>query len=994
MRLHTLEMSAFGPYPRPEVVDFDALGADGLFLLHGDTGAGKTTLLDAVAFALFGAVPGARGEVKRLRCDYAEPDVPTKVGLELTVQGHRLRLERSPEYERPKLRGGGFTTQPAKASLTWLGAPPSGQPEDGLVRIDEVARTVQRLLGMNAEQFFQVVLLPQGEFARFLRADTAEREKLLERLFGTQRFADVERWFRETRAARTGELVQERGRVRELLARVAQAAGAEPAEQDQTGQVVLDTDWLATLAEGLRGAAGRTAEEDERAGRRRAEAEAELERRRELAGRVRRLQQATRQITELTEATPQHERWSAELRAARRAVPVVLAGQALDQATTKRDRAARAEQQSVEPLRGLNWPHLDLPVPRLRERVGALREEAGGLARLVAEAGQQQADLTRIDEFDRKQILLAKRIDELAARAAELPGRLTAAHEQRDLAMQAAARLDGLNAQLAELEGVNGAAALLPKAQRSAVDAGKKATAAVDRHQETRQTLLDLRERRLAGMAAELAGALAEDEPCPVCGSAAHPAPARPVALAVSDADERVAEQAERTAQQDRERLRLVATEAERAWVNLREQVGGRTPTELADALAEAVDRLRKASDLAGSVPARTEQVAALEAEADGLRDRLTGAELDQASVMAERTTLASVVKDRAERLAEASGDHPDVVARRRHLITLAEAVELLTETRTALEAAAQVHQERAAELRAAAEQAGFADPAEGLTAARDPESVTALETRLAEAARRRAAAEAVLAEPELDGLAIDTDAGLPAAERLVHEARALAEQAHSLAEAARLREREVGRLTDLLDAAWTRLGPAEEKHAELAALTDVVNGRGQNARRMSLRSYVLAARLAEVAIAANQRLARMSQGRYSFVHSEAAGAHGTRGGLGLDVLDDYSGQRRPAKTLSGGESFLASLSLALGLADVVAAETGGALLDTLFVDEGFGTLDAETLDLVMDTLDELRAGGRVVGLVSHVEELRQRIPVRLRVRKARTGSTLQLTAG
>jgi exonuclease SbcC len=162
----------------------------------------------------------------------------------------------------------------------------------------------------------------------------------------------------------------------------------------------------------------------------------------------------------------------------------------------------------------------------------------------------------------------------------------------------------------------------------------------------------------------------------------------------------------------------------------------------------------------------------------------------------------------------------------------------------------------------------------------------------------------------------------------------------------------------------------------------------------MTLRSYVLAARLEEVAVAASARLHRMSQGRYSFVHSDSAGARGTRGGLSLDVLDDYSGRSRPAKTLSGGESFLASLSLALGLADVVANETGGALLDTLFVDEGCGTLDSDTLDIVMNTLDELRGGGRVVGLVSHVEELRQRIPTRLRVRKARTGSTLEVSLG
>src|SRR5436309_3285689 len=136
MRLHRLEVAAFGPFRERQVVDFDALGADGLFLLHGDTGAGKTTLLDAVAFALFGSVPGARGQVKRLRCDLAEPDEKTEVVLELTVQGQRLRLVRSPEYQRPKRRGEGTTTQQAKASLTWLGVPPAGQPPEGLIRID------------------------------------------------------------------------------------------------------------------------------------------------------------------------------------------------------------------------------------------------------------------------------------------------------------------------------------------------------------------------------------------------------------------------------------------------------------------------------------------------------------------------------------------------------------------------------------------------------------------------------------------------------------------------------------------------------------------------------------------------------------------------------------------------------------------------------------------------------------------------------------------
>jgi exonuclease SbcC len=184
-----------------------------------------------------------------------------------------------------------------------------------------------------------------------------------------------------------------------------------------------------------------------------------------------------------------------------------------------------------------------------------------------------------------------------------------------------------------------------------------------------------------------------------------------------------------------------------------------------------------------------------------------------------------------------------------------------------------------------------------------------------------------------------------------------------------------------------------QTKHDELAALADVVAGRGQNSRKMSLRSYVLASRLEEVAESASARLRRMSSGRYDFVHSDEAESRGRRGGLGLDIRDDYTGAVRSAKTLSGGESFLASLALALGLADVVAAESGGVVLDTMFIDEGFGTLDADTLESVMGVLDELRAGGRVVGIVSHVDEMRQRIPTRLHVIREREGSRLQLFA-
>jgi exonuclease SbcC len=327
-------------------------------------------------------------------------------------------------------------------------------------------------------------------------------------------------------------------------------------------------------------------------------------------------------------------------------------------------------------------------------------------------------------------------------------------------------------------------------------------------------------------------------------------------------------------------------------------------------------------------------------------------------------------------------------------LLNIAALLDECAQTRSARLDAEARQTELETALTDAAQRAGFAAPADSIDAIRDDATMSQLADSLAAADDRTAAARAVLAEPELAGVDPDVEVDVAAAQALLAEAVDEAEATGCALSAAQRRQYDVELLAERLRQAWREQAPVEAEYRQMAGLADVINGRGQNARKMSLRSYVLAARLAEVAVAASLRLQQMSQGRYSFVHSDVAGPRGTRGGLGLDVLDGYSGLVRPAKTLSGGESFLASLSLALGLADVVAAETGGALLDTLFIDEGFGTLDADTLDQVMNTLDELRAGGRVVGLVSHVEELRQRIPVQLRVRKARGGSTMELIAG
>ncbi|WP_280242091.1 AAA family ATPase [Nocardia abscessus] len=1063
MRLHKLEMIAFGPFAEPTVVDFDALGADGLFLLHGQTGAGKTTVLDAIAFALYGRVPGARGESKRLHSDHAPEQTPPQVTLEATLGGRRVRLMRSPEFQRRKRDGTGLRTINPKATLTWL----DGRGEN-LSRIPDIGEEVLRLLGMSADQFFQVVLLPQGDFARFLRADNEDREKLLEKLFDTGRFGTAEHWLAEQRRAAEAELDARTDGIKRLITQVGMAAGVADSaglaecvgwSQDLLSSARAD---LATAVAGL-----------ERCQRDSARAREQAEQQRRLRELRRRMAAARALLDDYAAGAELRAARQAELELARRAEPVAAAiDEARSAVRTQRQRdgeergaAQRLAARLLEPasveLGGTELvdpdgaqvrddADIDAAIQRWSGQIGALDEVlavAAGATRLEGELGVLRAE----------DATLARRVTELAARRDELPAALTAAEARLREATEAVAALPGITSETERLQAAATAAVELA-ARRTDLDHARiEFDAARSAHLDAKELVLELRERRLSGMAAELAGELVDGSPCAVCGSAEHPAPARPTDTAVSKDEEEAAVAAERAAEDTRDRALARITGLEREIEALLARGGDTDRVELAAALRAATDRYEDTSELAAGAEGLRIELSRLRDDEARLHDELRACEARRSAVAATIVSAQSRLTELTERLRAAAGADETVDRRRARLAALVAEAAALRDARAEAAAAREQVSLIAARVENLARAAGFvpegefgaalpagsssADPsgegsavpeesgevvrpgsgsagadeqvhrdADGratardnvalltayakvvAVAARDPQRQAEIEAELVAADRARAAAEAVLAEPEIRAASEQEPGDLAELDALVAAAQnelnaAVAAHAESSRRASQLED-----LGGQLWAAVDRIAPARQAFEELDGLADVVAGRGANNRRMSLHSYVLAARLEEVAQAGSLRLRRMSGGRYEFVHSDKAGPRGRRGGLGLDIRDDYTGAVRPAKTLSGGETFMASLSLALGLADTVAAESGGLVLDTLFIDEGFGGLDADTLDAVMGVLDELRAGGRVVGVVSHVDEMRQRIPSRLHVLRGRAGSHLQAT--
>ncbi|MGY1783127.1 AAA family ATPase [Geodermatophilus sp. SYSU D01036] len=984
MRLHTLTLTAFGPFAGTETVRVDEVARDGLFLLWGPTGAGKTTLLDAVVFALYGTVPGARGEARRLRSDHADAATRTEVSCELTLAGERLLVVRRPEQTRPKKRGAGETTEQAKLTVQRHTAD-GWEPVS--TRIDEGSEYLRVRLGLSAEQFCQVVLLPQGDFARFLRAEPEDRGRLLRTLFDVDRFARAEDWLAGERRAAEEELRADRHRVSTLLHRVAQIADVEVPEE--LAPELVGARPGASVGAWVTGVRGRAAErlvraaaEADGAAAASTRAEAELAAARALADRHARRDRARAELERLTAREPELAPLRDRADAGRRAEVLRDVLDAAGRAARAAERAAAAREAAEAA-----WAAVSGGRPAGPEPARELRDAAAAVRTLLPEADRAAGLAAEVARLAREGERLTGRVADGARAVEEEPARVAAAQARLDAAQAAAARLPGLvaadEAARAALEAATRAAEVTGRLDRAA----KAADVARLGWLEARERLVEVRTARLEGMAAELAAGLTDGADCPVCGSAVHPRPAVPAGAAVTGDDEERARAAVDAAEERRTAAGRAVEELERQLAVLRAQAGELPAAELSGRAAAAAAARAEVAALARDVEPARRELAAAEQRRDAAVTVLAADREALQRVTAEHDARAEAHAELAARLDAARGQDRDLPARVARLTAEAArceaAVAAAEEERRARTAAEEARD--AAGQRAAA--AGFAGVAEAAAALLEDGRLAALDRRLREHDEAHAVVVATLADPELADLGERPD--VAAGQLRCAELTARREDAVTALDQAR-------RCADALDALAGDVVSAEVELAErraraeqVSGLADLVGGRGANTLRMRLQSFVLAARLEQVAEVASRRLQEMSRGRYTFLHSDALGRHGARGGLGLDVLDEYTGVRRPTKTLSGGESFMASLALALGLADVVTAEAGGVQMDTLFVDEGFGTLDAQALDAVMGVLDELRRGGRTVGVISHLEELRTRIPTRLEVVAGRSGSRL-----
>ena len=1014
-------MTGIGPFAGAHTVDFTAFDESGLFLLEGPTGAGKSTLIDAITFALYGDVARTKDASKdRLRSNHISDSDPSEADLVFEVATGIYRVTRTPAYTP----AGKKSQRNSKSTLTRVVEDPDAP--DGWRTVEPIASgprdvgsEIPAIVGLDKDQFLQTIVLPQGKFSQFLNATSDAREQILRDIFDTQIYVDFtkalvdaaassKRGIEERRIAAVGAFERLRS-LNDALSEDAHA-DAPDAHEHAAEDAQLDA--------GAEDASTVTRWADE-ACKRAQEAHAQTLRVAEAATTAAR--EASRALAEgraLAEAQEEHARMSAtlaELAAseesiasdrdlagrARRALAVAPLDAAEASALARLEAAgdqvaalspALSDADSIDPA-SLTAE----AVAALGERAQSVRDEAtrtrGSLEETLAVERSLPEIRAQIESLRSQREQASARIASIEAEREALPLRIEQATEalrlmraDADTLPEAASALRAINERLdASMQ-----ADLLRSALLGASDELREATVAAKL---ANAAAADGHDLWIAQSASALARELEEDTPCPVCGSPEHPAPA-------PAADGEITREQVAELDQARDRAEAALRDAQarhqdlvRRIAQLNEVAGAPTPTleTERDRAAELVAKLEALS------PQITEIEAALAQERtrlDGLTDALAGARESAASLASTLQERESALTAALARVEAERADFASLDERAAHLDERAHRAAALAGACADWDNARAAHaQARRSLADALTEQGLQADSWHSLLLPLP--QVEALEVRVAAHEKALFAAREALASERLTRAA---SAPVPNLESLTETARKAEEDAAVAARASGILEQHCAQLNAArasLEQALEALARAREQAGPIRRLADIAAASGpENLASTPLSAWVLIARLEEVLAAANPRLAAISSGRYELVSVPDDGTASRKSGLGLAIIDHDTDALRSPRTLSGGETFYTSLALALGLADVVSAEAGGVELRTMFIDEGFGSLDSHTLSLVMAQLQALRCAGRTVGVISHVEEMATQISDQIQVRPLPDGgSTLSVRA-
>ena len=942
MRPLKLIMSAFGPYAGSTEVDFTSLGERGLYLITGDTGAGKTTIFDAITFALYGEASGEIREASMLRSNYADEKTPTFVELSFVLGGKEYRVRRNPEYNRPKARGEGFTLQKSDAELTL----PDGKI---ITRQKDVNQQIVEILGIDRSQFTRIAMIAQGDFRKLLFASTEERKKIFQKLFHTHLYQSLQEELKRISAQMRKEFEKASASLDQYAEGI--LCGEENPLQDQVQKAREHQIPVAKIAELLK----QLIDSDRMS-------ESGLER--QEKGLSEKISSSDKTLTVAAEQKKQ----KASLASAK-----AHQQHEIDRASACQEALKKAKLQQPK-IEELTQKAADLKAQILEyERLDELISEVTEVSRKTSD---NQRDLKyKSEKLESLQITLQAQKQELGSLqdTGEQEAKLTA---QRDKMQQRVEDLDGLQMELAHLHQID---KKLSKAQQEYCAIQETAEKSQASYDHMRKAYLD-----------EQAGILAQDlidgQACPVCGATHHPHPAN---ISTEAPTTEQLEQAEELADQSAKK----AGDASRKAGELRGRLEGQKQLVMKTASELLGNGCYDSMDTGLAVGNDFEEIA--------------GSGTDAASDFSNIQEMLEARQQKTKAALEALQKELKETAKRRKRrdelgLQIPETETKIGQTEAALQelkaaGASLTAQQEAAEKQrdVLQEKLAYPDKSEAEAAIRNlvkeqkalADDIAGAEEACHESEKTLAALEATIAEAQRQ-LAEHDDVDFESEEK---RRKSLADEMQVISSRRQEIHARVAANQTTLEKIQERQAQLEEVETRwrwVKALADTAGGTLAGKEKIMLETYVQMAYFDRIIARANVRFLVMSGGQYELKRRQEAENNRSQSGLELDVVDHYNGSQRSVKTLSGGESFKASLSLALGLSDEIQASAGGIRLDTMFVDEGFGSLDEESLQQAMESLAGLADGNRLVGIISHVPELKQRIEKQILVRKDRSGGS------